>query len=140
MVDTSLITFKAIADFTNCLEYVFGKEHRFLKLYAHLINKTQNSHERPILKHIEAFRIFCVTNRSSIETKEYKKFELKNITYSERVYIDMDIILSNADQETSIEIWKHLLTISALVDPTGKAKFCSRNHLRKTIQETNQFS
>ena len=34
----------------------------------------------------------------------------------------MNIIFSDADRETSAIIWKHLLTISALVDPTGKAK------------------
>ena len=122
MTDTSLITFKAISNFTNCLEEVFGEEHRFLKLYAHLINKTQIAHEKPILKHIEAFRLFCVSNRDAIEQKNYKKFEMNNITYSERVYIDMKIIFTSADQETSSIIWKHLLTISALVDPTGKAK------------------
>lgn len=122
MTDTSLITFKAISNFTNCLEEVFGEEHRFLKLYAHLINKTQIAHEKPILKHIEAFRLFCVSNRDAIEQKNYKKFEMNNITYSDRVYIDMKIIFASADQETASIIWKHLLTISALVDPTGKAK------------------
>lgn len=122
MTDTSLITFKAISNFTNCLEEVFGEEHRFLKLYAHLINKTQIAHEKPILKHIEAFRLFCVSNRDAIEQKNYKKIEMNNITYSDRVYIDMKIIFTSADQETSSIIWKHLLTISALVDPTGKAK------------------
>lgn len=122
MTDTSLITFKAISNFTNCLEEVFGEEHRFLKLYAHLINKTQIAHEKPILKHIEAFRLFCVSNRDAIEQKNYKNFEMNNITYSDRVYIDMKIIFASADQETASIIWKHLLTISALVDPTGKAK------------------
>ena len=122
MTDTSLITFKAISNFTNCLEEVFGEEHRFLKLYAHLINKTQIAHEKPILKHIEAFRLFCVSNRDAIEQKNYKKFEMNNITYSDRVYIDMNIIFISADKETASIIWKHLLTISALVDPTGKAK------------------
>ena len=122
MTDTSLITFKAISNFTNCLEEVFGSDHRFLKLYTHLINKTQIAHEKPILKHIEAFRIFCTTNRDAIESKEYKKFEMKSIIYSDRVYIDMNIIFSDSDRETSAIIWKHLLTISALVDPTGKAK------------------
>ena len=81
MTDTSLITFKAISNFTNCLEEVFGSDHRFLKLYAHLINKTQIAHEKPILKHIEAFRSFCVTNRDAIEKKDYKKFEMKKIAH-----------------------------------------------------------
>ena len=120
--DSNLLIFKAISNFTTCLSDVFGHEHRSLKLYAHLINKTQIAHEKPILKHIEAFRLFCVSNREAIEEKNHKNFKMNNITYSDRVYIDMTLIFDSADKETSAIIWKHLLTISALVDPTGKAK------------------
>jgi hypothetical protein len=130
MTDTSLITFKAISNFTNCLAEVFGEEHRCLKLYAHLISKTTISHEKPILKHIVAFRDFCINNRDAIENKDYTKFDMKNITYSERVYIGIYDILKESDRETSGIIWKHLLTISALVDPTGKA--------RKVLKETSE--
>jgi hypothetical protein len=55
MTDASLITFKAIANFSNCLDEVFGEEQRSLKLYAHLINKTTIAHEKPILKHMKLF-------------------------------------------------------------------------------------
>ena len=50
--DSSLITFKAISNFTECLDEVFGKKQRSLKLYAHLLNKTRLSHTKPIKKHI----------------------------------------------------------------------------------------
>ena len=33
-VDTSLVTFKAISNFTTSLEEVFGKDERPLKLYV----------------------------------------------------------------------------------------------------------
>jgi len=122
MTDTSLITFKAISNFTNCLCEVFGEDHRCLKLYAHLINKTTISHEKPILKHIEAFRVFCVNNRDAIESKDYTKFEMNNITYSDKVFISMNEVFKCSDRETSSIIWKHILTISALVDPAGRAR------------------
>tara|TARA_A100001011_G_C14320875_1_gene850559 strand:- start:1666 stop:2631 length:966 start_codon:yes stop_codon:yes gene_type:complete len=122
MNDTSLITFRAISNFTLCLNEVFGKDNRSLKLYAHLISKTTIAHEKPILKHIEAFRTFCLNNREAIENKNVKKIKDNQIVYSERVYINMKLIFSKADQETKNIIWKHLLTISALVDPTGQAK------------------
>lgn len=130
MTDTSLITFKAISNFTNCLSEVFGAEHRSLKLYAHLIKKTTIAHEKAILKHIDAFRNFCVSNRDSIENKDYKSFQTNNIIYSERVYIVMSNIFNKSDRETAAIIWKHLLTISALVDPAGKA--------RKVLKETKK--
>ena len=66
-VDTSLVTFKAISNFTTSLEEVFGKEERPLKLYVHLISKTTLSHEKAIQKHIEAFRFFCTANRDAFE-------------------------------------------------------------------------
>ena len=121
-VDTSLVTFKAISNFTTSLEEVFGKEERPLKLYVHLIGKTTLSHEKAIQKHIDAFRIFSVANRDALESRDVSKLTESKISYSERVYIDISRIFSVADKDTSEIIWKHLLTISALVDPTGKAR------------------
>jgi len=124
LTDSNLLVFKAISNFTTCLSEVFGNEHRSLKLYAHLINKTALINEKPILKHIEAFRIFCIANRDALIEKDVKQIDpnTKKIEYSNRVYIDIPHIFSKADRDTSQIIWKHLLTISALVDPTGKAK------------------
>jgi hypothetical protein len=122
MSDTSLITFKAIANFTGDLASVFGEEHRPLKLYAHLISKTTLAHDKPIQKHIEAFREFCIENRDAIASKQAALFTRDKIIYSKRVYFDMKEILNTADAETQVVIWKHLLTISAFVDPTGKAR------------------
>lgn len=120
--DNSLITFKAISNFTTCLSEVFGIASKPLKLYAHLISKTTIAHDIPIQKHITAFRDFCIPNREAIMSKNYEKFDPKNITYSSRVYIDMHEILKASDTDTTDVIWKHILTISALVDPTGKAR------------------
>lgn len=121
-VDTSLVTFKAISNFTTSLEEVFGKDERPLKLYVHLISKTTLSHEKAIHKHIEAFRLFCTANREALEARSVSKLVETKISYSERVYIDISRIFAAADKETTAIIWKHLLTISALVDPTGKAR------------------
>lgn len=133
MTDSSLIIFKAIANFTNCLDEVFGEEQRSLKLYAHLINKTTIAHEKPILKHIEAFRTFCKDNRNSIEEKNHETFSNDKIIYSDRVFINVKDILKVADKDSKNIIWKHILTISALVDPAGKA----RQVLKETSQKNN---
>ena len=120
-IDTSLITFKTISNFTNDLGDVFSEKHRPLKLYAHLINKTTLAHDKPIQKHIDAFRLFCLSNRDAIYTKSTKLLREK-IVYSKRVFINMKEIFQLADSETTVVIWKHLLTISALVDPAGRAR------------------
>ena len=122
--DTSLITFKAIVTFVNELEETFGDEHRSLKLYAKLLNRTTLAHNKPIKKHIDSFSNFCIKNRESILNKNSKEFIEYKILYSQRVFIDMKEIFSliSKDKETEQVIWKHLLFISARVDPTGQAK------------------
>jgi hypothetical protein len=122
MVDTSLITFKAISNFTNELGETFGGKQKSLKLYCRLINKTTIVNEKPIQKHICAFTDFCKTNRNAILEKNIEKLETTTISYSERVYINIEQILKIADKETKEVIWSHLLTLSAIVDPLSKAK------------------
>jgi hypothetical protein len=137
MSDNSLVAFKAISTFTNDLGSIFADKQHSLRLYCHLLNKTTLAHERAIRKHMEAFRSFCVENREAILSKDETKFignnvvkitkKIKNdrivrIKYSENVYIDIDLIFKEADKETKQVIWKHLLVISALLDPTGNAK------------------
>ena len=136
MGDNYLIIFKAIANFTTCLCEVYGEQYRNLKLYSHLINKTTLAHEKPILKHIEAFKNFCISNQEGIETKNYKIFNNNKIIYSERVCIDLFLILKESDSSTSSVIWKHILTISALVHPSGKAK----QLLKETIKSSSNSS
>ena len=139
--DSNLLIFKAISNFTTCLSDVFGHEHRSLKLYAHLINKTALINEKPILKHIEAFKAFCIANKDSLVEKDVTKIDENNkkIIYSNRVYIDIPFIFSKSDRETTQIIWKHLLTIYALVDPTGKAKEILRSKKNSSELSEDNF-
>ena len=134
--DISLIKFKAISNFTECLSEVFGKEQKPLRLYSHLLRKTKLSHVKPIEKHIKAFTDFCVKNRGSILNKN-TELEQSVIKYSERVFIDMKPIFENADSETKEIIWNHLLTISAAVDPAGKAKQILEENAKKGDNEAS---
>jgi len=124
----NLTTFKAISTFTKELAELYDKEHHPLKLYVRLLNKTTISHEKAIQKHIEAFRKFCVDNREQLLEKN-KELASSKVLYSSRVYIDFSVIfkLVNKDKDIERVIWDHLLTISALVDPSGKAKEILKN-------------
>ena len=121
MNDNSLIIFKAITNFVSILNDNFGKKQKSLQLYERLIKKTTLSHEKVILKHIDCFRKFCVQNRSCIVAKK-TNWSTTNIVYSDRVFINVSMIFSKASKSDIPVIWKHLLTISALTDPEGKAK------------------
>jgi hypothetical protein len=120
--DTSLITFKVICNFVNDLNSVYGLKHKPLKLYRRLVNKTQISHDRAIKRHVDGAREFCMSNREAIISSDHTKFKQKKIIYSDRVYIDMALIFRVAEKDTIPIIWKHLLTLSACVDPSSKAK------------------
>lgn len=120
--DYNLSTFKAISTFTNDLSEIFGGENHSLKLYQRLLNKTTITHEKAIGKHISAFKNFCVSNRDAILSKNLDKLTEYKIEYSSRVFIDLGSIMKSADKETINIIWKHILTISAFVDPAGRAK------------------
>ena len=139
--DNSLICFKAISNFTSELGELFSKQQRSLKLYSRLINKTTLVHDNSIKKHIDAFRRFCITNRDSIVSKDSEKLVMHKISYSQRVFIDISEIFTLADKDTKNVIWDHLLCISALVDPAGKAKEILRENLKsgKTGNDETNF-
>jgi hypothetical protein len=59
-----------------------------------------------------------ISKLSSVESK---------IEYSDKVFIDFESIFKSADKDTTMVIFDHLLTISALVDPTSKAKEILKN-------------
>ena len=121
-MDNNLVVFKTITNFVGELTELFGNKQRSLKLYSRLINKTTVSHTAAIQKHISAFRKFCVENRSAILAKNASELSTMIVKYSDKVQINFEAIFKMADRDTSSIIWKHLLYISALVDPAGKAK------------------
>ena len=131
--DYNVLTFKAINTFINDLNEFFGSSNHSLQLYQRLIDKTTLSHEVAIQKHINAFKTFSISNREALMNKNIGKLESK-IEYSNKVYIDIKSIMSAADKDTVEVIWKHLLTISAIVDPAGKAK----DILKKNCSSPNE--
>jgi hypothetical protein len=126
--DSNLITFKGIIGFVNDLNSLFGDTQHSLKLYHHLITKTTFAHDKPILKHIEAFTNYCISNHESIMNKDKSRLNNDNIQYSERVYINLHNIFfpttrkaKAVDAETEEAIWKHLIYLSARTNPNEGA-------------------
>ena len=120
--DRSLIAFKAISNFVNDLSSEYGKKNRSLKLYQRLINKTKISHEKAINKHLNIFKSFSEKNRNAIVEQNVSKLVSTRISYSKNVFINLENIFKIADDDTKNVIWQHILTISAILDPAGKAK------------------
>lgn len=118
-----LIAYKTITSFVNDLCDGYGDTYHSLKLYNRLLQKTTLSNSHSIRKHISVFRNFSIEYRDDILNNNLSpKLSQSKIVYSDRVYIDIGRILKNSDKQTLILIFKHLLSISALLDPIGKAK------------------
>jgi len=108
------VVFNSIIGFVNELASIFDSYHNPLKLYNHLINKTPASQGEIIKKHVAIFKIFCTKNKEAILTKNKNKLNEPIIKYSNKVYINMQVIFKKSDQENSDVIWKHLLCILTL--------------------------
>lgn len=122
--DYNILTFKTINDFVKELCELFGSANHPLKLYQRLLDKTTVNHEKSIDKHIQLFRTFCVENREMILNKDVSKLSSSHhkVEFSDKIYVDFSSIFKTADKDTKKVILDYLLTISALVDPTAKAK------------------
>jgi len=136
MEDNTLIVFNSITKFVHSLNECFGEKQRSLQLYSRLIEKTTIIHEGPIQKHITAFQSFCEKNQEAIYEKDETKFTQTNVSYSERVFINMSEIFENASSSEKETIWKHLLLLMVRFDPSGRAKKILKESLKKSKESS----
>ena len=122
MEQTDLVTFRAIANFLKDISSACTKKYKPLALYNRLIEKTTIVNEEPILKHVSVFKKFCISNRKALEKQNYQELKNSKISYSERVYINMEHLFKITDKADHEAIWKHLLIISTLIDKEGNSK------------------
>ena len=129
-----LTQFKSISNFINDLNRQFGSHQRSLQLYNRLIEKTTIVHEKPIKKHIEAFRQFLTKNKTAIF--DIKINEVKGVIhYSNNVFINIPPLLGKATPADKHVIWEHLMTIYATVFPNSKAKELLKKSLASSSGE-----
>jgi hypothetical protein len=114
--------FSSIKRFITDLSDQFGEAYRPLALYSHLISKITPEHPEAMAKIVKLFADFSITNRDSIYSKDISGMVNTKISYSDKVYVDLSDIFELADNNTQKVMWVHILLISAMVDPTGKAK------------------
>jgi hypothetical protein len=137
--EVSLITFRAICSFVNDLNDVYGSRYKPLKLYNRLISQTKITHDQAIKKHISIFQDFCHNNRNAISSQDPNKLSASKISYSDRVFIDMTHVFGMSDAETTPVIWRHILTISAILDPANKAKDILKKNVKPPGNDETAF-
>jgi len=134
--------FNKFVDFICDLNDVFGPKMKSLKMYHLLVTGVQqkyNEHEQQyqeqVNKHIEVLTNFLITNKDAIYQQNSDAIVMKNLTFSERIYIDFELVLRHSEEKSAI--WKHLLFLSSLCNPDGKAKDALLNFLKDDTPENN---
>ena len=126
--------FASIKSFVSEINNTYGSHYKHLAMYGRLIEKTNNTHEIPVNKHIGAFRKFIIANREAIVNKDEGLFKIHKIKYSDNVYFNISNVfkLAEDDSEATGIIWEHLLVLSALLDANSNAKDRLKSDLSTT--------
>ena len=107
--------FSKILAFVNELNRNFGNKHKNLGLYyTFLKEKTPLSNKKAISKQNEVFKKFLENNREAVLNMDIKLLKDDNISFSEKVYINLKQLLKENKDAVEV-IFKHLQLISALL-------------------------
>ena len=122
MDNTSVLIFKAICEFVSELNNEFGSKHKNVALYNRLLERTGIVNVGPVNKHIDCFRTFFSQNHKAMEERNTEHLVDTKISYSDRVFIDVALVLKQSSKDNAKVIWQHLLNIWCLIDPTSQAR------------------
>ncbi len=107
--------YSKILSFVNELNRNFGNKHKNLGLYyTFLKEKTPLSNKKAIEKQNNVFLKFLDNNREAVLKMDLSLFKDDNISFSERVYINIKQLLTENKDSREV-IFKHLQLISALL-------------------------
>jgi hypothetical protein len=107
--------FSKILAFVNELNRNFGNKHKNLGLYyTFLKEKTPLSNKKAISKQNEVFKKFLENNREAVLNMDITLLKDDNISFSEKVYINLRQLLKENKDAVEV-IFKHLQLISALL-------------------------
>lgn len=138
--------FNHFVDFVSDLQHVFGARMKSISMYHVLLTSLQKKHQEneadvkyleQIDKHVEVLSEFLKSNTDSIFNQKSDLLIQKNLTYSERIFIDFELVLRHSEEKEAI--WKHLLYLSTLCDPEGKAKNALNKFLEEDTPENNMI-
>lgn len=131
---TDLSAFQAIVEFITAMYDCFGTKMKPLQLFNRLIQNTKFTDTKIIQQHIDCVRNFCIKNRECILNKN-TQFVQNQISFSERIYVDMRLIFMYASKTGEEDpIWEHLMALSAVLDSGSDAKWA----LQKFREEQSQ--
>jgi len=110
--------FTKILTFVKELNNTFGNKYQNIQLYYKLLKKTPVSNKVAIKKQNSVFSTFLSNNEEAVLKSDYSLFKDDKISFSERVYIKIRLIISGSEEESVM--FKHLQLISILFKKDDK--------------------
>jgi hypothetical protein len=134
--------FNKFVDFVCDLNEVFGTQMKSLKMYHILVTslkekyaENNDKYQDQITKHVDILTNFLITNKDAIYEQKSNSIVMKNLQFSDHIYIDFELVLRHSEEKSAI--WKHLLFLSSLCNPDGKAKDALMTFLEDDTPENN---
>jgi len=122
--------FKAIVEFVDQLNDVFGKEDINVNKCYKILVKTSLTNRKVIDRHLVIFHSFLEMNRMPILGRVHTEFPEQSICLTERIKMNMKEIIEKADESTRKIIWQHLFNIMFLFNPEDELV---KNELKLSI-------
>jgi hypothetical protein len=121
----NLKKFEAISEFVGDMTSIYGENLLELEAYNKLLSATTIKNKTAIEYHVKIITEYCKNNEKTIIDKNEK--EIKNINYSDMIFIDMVSIFKIAEESNKVIIWNHLLTILYMTNPSSELKNILQN-------------
>jgi hypothetical protein len=109
--------YKAICNFIDDLDSMYGEQISSLKYYNVLVTENDVEEEQ-----VRIFKEWITKHEDDILILDKSKFEGSLIKHTDQVYIDLFSIMNMATPQDNENIFKHLLLLLSKVNPDTNAK------------------
>lgn len=135
MEEHKLRVFNAIASFVQDLNAAFGKKYKSVALYDRLVSHTTIRDVSAVERHVTAFGAFFSANPKYISDSILGNNT--KISYNDRIFLDLGVILDKTDTDAHKHIHDHLTTIYSLMNIGTDAGRKALESLKNTGAGTN---
>ena len=133
---------KKFVQFVEDLNNVFGQKTKSIKMYSIVLSKLfelsentdqKNETQDRINQHLTILQNFLSVNNDAIIKQDQSLLKESKLKYSDSIYIDIEMVLNHSEEKSAI--WKHLLLLTSLSEPSSKAKDVLTNLLEEDSEE-----
>lgn len=133
---------KKFVQFVEDLNNVFGQKTKSIKMYSIVLSKLfelsentdqKNDTQDRINQHLTILQNFLSVNNDAIIKQDQTLLKETKLKYSDSIYVDIEMVLNHSEEKSAI--WKHLLLLTSLSEPSSKAKDVLTNLLEEDSEE-----